>query len=100
VAGCPEQAVPSRDGSCDGVGARGWDAFEQRDWRSVLELTASKNCWRSSEQDRVQLRTTALYHLGRWEECANLGALSQHPDVLSLTQVCTSTANRKHPEAK
>jgi serine/threonine protein kinase len=100
LAARPDKTAPTGDASCDGVGARGREAFEQRDWRSVLELTASKNCWRSSEQDRVRLRTTALYHLGRWEECATLGALSRHPDVLSLTQVCTSTANRKHPEDK
>jgi serine/threonine protein kinase len=100
LAARPDKTVPTRTASCDGIEARGEEAFEQREWRSVLELTASKNCWRSSEQGRVRLRTTALYHLGRWEECANLGALSQHPDVLSLTQVCTSTANRKHPEAK
>jgi serine/threonine protein kinase len=96
----PDKTVPTRDVSCDGVEAHGREAFEQREWRSVLDLTASKNCWRTSEQDRVRLRTTALYHLGRWNECASLGARSQHPDVLALTQVCTSTANQNNPEDK
>jgi serine/threonine protein kinase len=94
LAARPDKTVPKIDASCDGIEARGREAFEQREWRSVLELTASKNCWRSSEQDRVRLRTTALYNLDRWSECAKLGPMSDDNEVRSLADACRSEAKK------
>nr|WP_255216034.1 protein kinase [Pseudenhygromyxa sp. WMMC2535] len=77
------------DSSCDGVEARGRAAFEQRRWREVVEHTARKACW-SKKDARVLLRTTALFNLGRWKECAQTGRKSTDPKVRSKAEVCSA----------
>lgn len=85
--------------TCDGVEARGHAAFVRRRWRDVLEHTARNPCW-SSNHERVLLRTTALLNLGRWGECARLGANSRDPKIRSLAEACETTAKLSHSESK
>lgn len=77
---------------CNGVEDRGRAAFERRDWRTVLAETSRKTCWRAHEQDRVRLRTTALFNLGRWTECAKIGETSNDPKIRSIAAACLATA--------
>lgn len=78
--------------NCDGVDDRARAAFERRDWRTVLAETTRKACWREHEQDGVRLRTTALFNLGRWTECAKIGETSNDPKIRSIAEACQATA--------
>jgi serine/threonine-protein kinase len=96
----PAPEAPSSSGpSCDGIEMRGRLAFDQREWRTVLTQTARKSCWSTQEGTRVRLRTTALFNVGRWDECANIGALSDDPKVRSIAEACQAAGTLDQPES-
>lgn len=89
-----------REPSCDGVEAQAHLAFEARQWRTVLTHTARKTCWSTQADARVRLRTTALFNLGRWGECATIGAKSDDPKIRSTAEACQAAVKLEPPESK
>lgn len=62
--------------------------FQGRRWRKVIDHTDSVRCW-SDPAQRVRLRTKALFELGRYGECARLGAGAVDVETRRLTKRCT-----------
>jgi hypothetical protein len=91
---------PPSEPRCAGTQERGRAAFERREWRDVLTETSRKACWPKLEQERLALRTSAFFNLGRWAECAASGATSSDPKVRSLAEACSVTAEREQSEPK
>jgi hypothetical protein len=87
-------------GSCDGIVAEARPLFERRNWRALLDLTETTTCWVEREQDRVRLRTTALFHVERWDECATLAPKSDDPDIQSFADLCWREAKLERAESK
>jgi hypothetical protein len=96
----PQERPVAADGSCDGVVAGAQPLFERRNWRALLDLTETTTCWMDREQDRVRLRTTALFHVERWDECATLAPQSDDPDIQSFADLCWRGAKLESAESK
>lgn len=85
--------------SCDDAQTQARAAFDRRRWREVLEHTARNVCW-SSKHERVLLRTTALFNLGRWGECVRLSTKSNDPKVRSIADACEAATKLDRLESK
>jgi tRNA A-37 threonylcarbamoyl transferase component Bud32 len=73
---------------CAGVVDAAKAAQAKRNWTLVVKHTSDPTCWDSAPVDRLAFRAEALAELGRWAECARIGAQSKAPQVQAWTESC------------
>lgn len=74
---------------CDDVAAAAAAAAKAKNWTKVVSLTRSKRCW-DNDQQRAELRVSALMMLGRYAECVKVGRRSNAPQVARIVNACQS----------
>jgi hypothetical protein len=69
----PKKPEPRKDfGACDKHRKSATDAKDGGDWARLLELAQRRNCWSRVSANALQME--ALFELGRYSECVQLGA--------------------------
>lgn len=62
---------PGRPRDCSGNAGRARAATKRQQWSTVLRATKAPSCW-SDQQERRELRLTALRSTGKYEACVEL----------------------------
>lgn len=79
------------------VRARARGAAKARSWQRVLASTDVAACWADARDERVTLRTRALFELQRYADCARVGAGSSDPSVVRWVSICKAHASQERP---
>jgi hypothetical protein len=87
-------AAPKAKARCEGVVEAAKAARIRHEWTAVVKLTADRGCWAGVLDDRLAWRAEALSELGRWEECAQLGAQTTNAAVKFLANGCLTRSKR------